>query len=130
MMVFAAVGWNEETKPGDRIFADWTPDQVTVAFGRICRDLKLADFRFHDLRHTAASWLRMSGADIHTVAQLLGHKDLRMAARYQHLSSAFLQEAVGKLNAVFGSLNAENGGERYQDVTGKLALSDGTAVSD
>jgi hypothetical protein len=28
----------------------------------------------------------MKGADIHTVAQLLGHKDLRMAARYQHLS--------------------------------------------
>jgi site-specific recombinase XerD len=27
-------------------------------------------------------------ADIHTVAQLLGHKDLRMAARYQHLSPA------------------------------------------
>jgi DNA invertase Pin-like site-specific DNA recombinase len=27
-----------------------------------------------------------AGADIHTVAQLLGHKDLRMAARYQHLS--------------------------------------------
>jgi site-specific recombinase XerD len=44
------------------------------------------------------------GADIHTVAQLLGYKDLRMAARYQHHSPAFLQEAVGKLDAVFGSL--------------------------
>jgi integrase len=115
---------------GDRVFASWTPDQVSVAFGRVCRDLKIVDFRFHDLRHTAASWLRMSGADIHTVAQLLGHKDLRMAARYQHLSPAFLQEAVGKLDAVFGSLNAENGVGRYQDVTGNLMLSDGTAVSD
>jgi hypothetical protein len=44
----------------------------------------------------------MSGADIHTVAQLLGHKDLRMAARYQHLSPAFLADAVEKLDAVFG----------------------------
>jgi integrase len=128
--VFRSVGWNEETKQGDRIFSNWTPDQVTVAFGRICSDLEIVDFRFHDLRHTAASWLRMSGADIHTVAQLLGHKDLRMAARYQHLSPAFLQEAVGKLDAVFGSLNAENGEKRYQDVTGNLALSDGMAVSD
>jgi hypothetical protein len=72
----------------------------------------------------------MSGADIHTVAQLLGHEDLRMAARYQHLSPAFLSGAVGKLDAVFGSLNTENEGERYQDVTGNLALSDGTAVND
>lgn len=53
-----------------------------------------------DLRHTAASWMRMSGADIHTVALQLGHKDLRMAARYQHLSPAFLGDAVGKLDGV------------------------------
>lgn len=39
----------------------------------------------------------MSDADIHAMAQLFGHKDLRMAARYQHLSLAFLQEAVGNL---------------------------------
>jgi hypothetical protein len=70
----------------------------------------------------------MSGADIHTVAQLLGHKDLRMAARYQHLSPAFLQEAVGKLDAVFGSLGepnlVENREERHRSVTGQKALSD------
>lgn len=47
----------------------------------------------------------MQGADIHTVAQLLGHKDLRMAARYQHLSPAFLADAVGRLDAVFGDLS-------------------------
>jgi hypothetical protein len=52
-----------------------------------------------------------------------------MAARYQHLSPAFLSGAVGKLDAVFGSLNTENEGERYQDVTGDLALSNGMAVS-
>ena len=83
---------------------------------------KVADFRFHDLRHTAASWLGMSGGDIHTVAQLLGHKDLRMAARYQHLSPAFLAEAVRKLDGVFGEL-------RYQDVTAPKALEDAATVS-
>jgi integrase len=71
---------------------------------RMCSNLSIEDFRFHDLRHTAASWLRMQGADIHTVAQLLGHKDLRMAARYQHLSPAFLAEAVGRLDAVIGEV--------------------------
>jgi integrase len=88
------------------VFSGVTPNQVSVAFARVCRSLKIADFRLHDLRHTAASWLRMSGADIHTVAQLLGHKDLRMAARYQHLSLAFLADAVRKLDGVFGQLSA------------------------
>ena len=40
----------------------------------------------------------MKGADFPTVAQLLGHKDLRMAARYQHLSPGFLADAVGTLD--------------------------------
>ncbi|HEV2881083.1 MAG TPA: tyrosine-type recombinase/integrase [Pyrinomonadaceae bacterium] len=99
-----------ESNVAERVFPNITADQVSTAFRRVCHSLNVVDFRFHDLRHTAASWLRMSGADIHTVAQLLGHKDLRMAARYQHLSPAFLSEAVGKLDAVFGEL-------RYQDVT-------------
>lgn len=106
----------------DRIFDGFTPDQVSVNFKRACLSLKILDFRFHDLRHTAASWLRMSGADIHTVAQLLGHKDLRMAARYQHLSPAFLSDAVRKLDGVFGEL-------RYQDVTIPKALPETTPVN-
>jgi integrase len=89
----------------NKIFGGITPGQVTVAFRRVCKSLKIVDFRFHDLRHTAASWLRMSGADIHTVAQLLGHKDLRMAARYQHLSPAYLADAVSKLDVVFGDFS-------------------------
>lgn len=91
-----------DTKPTDRPFSVYTPEQVSVGFLRACRKLKIADFHFHDLRHTAASWLRMAGADIHTVAQILGHKDLRMAARYQHLSPAFMAEAVGRLDPLFG----------------------------
>jgi integrase len=93
-----------DLKPAGRLFPDLTPEQVSMAFVRACRRVEIPDFRFHDLRHTAASWMRMSGADIHTVAQILGHKDLRMAARYQHLSPAFLAEAVGRLDGVFGDL--------------------------
>ena len=86
------------------MFVGLRPERISVAFARVCRKLKIEDFRYHDLRHTAASWLRMQGADIHTVAQLLGHKDLRMAARYQHLSPTFLADAVNRLDAVFGVL--------------------------
>ncbi len=91
--------------PTDRVFPasdSVTPENVSLAFLRVCRRVGIADFRFHDLRHTAASWLRMQGADIHTVAQLLGHKDLRMAARYQHLSPAYLSDAVKRLDDIFG----------------------------
>lgn len=120
--VLTSISRTSEAKITERIFGDFMPDQVSVNFRRACLRLKIADFRFHDLRHTAASWLRMSGADIHTVAQLLGHKDLRMAARYQHLSPAFLAEAVRKLDGVFGEL-------RYQDVTAPKALEAAVAVS-
>ena len=79
----------------------------------------------------------MSGADIHTVASLLGHKDLRMAARYQHLSPAFLAEAVGRLDGVFGQLdglsNAKTGVEidadRHHGVTALKALPASVPVS-
>src|SRR5262249_43993201 len=110
-----------DRKQTDLLFPSITLNQVTVAFRRLCKGVGIEDFRFHDLRHTAASWLRMGGADIHTVAQLLGHKDLRMAARYQHLSPAFLAEAVGRLDDVFGQV-------RYQDVTAPKALAAGESA--
>jgi integrase len=100
----------ERGKPTDSLFPNLEGPAVSMAFVRVCRGLQIFDFRFHDLRHTAASWLRMSGADIHTVAQLLGHKDLRMAARYQHLSPEFLAEAVHRLDGTYRL-------SRYQGVT-------------
>ena len=87
--------------PMSKPFGDHQAAHACMTFLRICKRLGIEDFRFHDLRHTAASWLRMQGADIHTVALLLGHKDLRMAARYQHLSPTFLSEAVNRLDAVY-----------------------------
>jgi integrase len=100
--VLKAVPTTTDTKSTDKVFGLIEGPKVSMSVTRLCRRLKIADFRFHDLRHTAASWLRMKGADIHTVAQLLGHKDLRMAARYQHLSPAFLAEAVARLDDAFG----------------------------
>jgi integrase len=100
----------EDAKPADRIFATQfeAPENVSVAFLRACRSVNISDFRFHDLRHTAASWMRMKGADIHTVALVLGHKDLRMAARYQHLSPAFLSDAVKLLDGAYAESSARS----------------------
>ena len=87
--VIRSLPFEASTKSTDRLFPGVNADWLSQSFAKVCRGLQIEDFRFHDLRHTAASWLRMQGADIHTVAQLLGHKDLRMAQRYQHLSPAF-----------------------------------------
>jgi len=90
-------------RPTARVFGDGiTPENVSLAFLRACRRAGVANFRLHDLRHTAASWLAMQGADIHLVAELLGHKDLRMAKRYRHLSPTYLQGAARKLDTAFG----------------------------
>ena len=44
------------------------------------------DFRWHDLRHTAASYLTMAGIGAMEISKVLGHKTLQMTARYSHLS--------------------------------------------
>ena len=64
----------------------------------------------------------MKGADIHTVALILGHKDLRMAARYQHLSPAFLSDAVKLLDGAYAESpeNPENGASSCSIVTTAL----------
>jgi integrase len=114
---------DQDTRSTDLLFGKLTAEQVSMAFQRACRGLAISDFRFHDLRHTAASWLRMKGADIHTVAQLLGHKDLRMAARYQHLSPAFLASAVATLDETFAI-------PRYPGVTETKGLEGSSAAND
>ncbi len=46
----------------------------------------IEDFRFHDLRHSAASYLAMGGASLIEIADVLGHKNLETTRRYAHLS--------------------------------------------
>ncbi len=54
----------------------------------------IEDFRFHDLRHTFASHLVMSGVDLRTLSELLGHKTLRMVQRYSHIGDEQMRDAV------------------------------------
>lgn len=46
----------------------------------------ITDFHWHDLRHTCASYMAMSGVSQIEMAKLLGHKTLAMTMRYSHLS--------------------------------------------
>lgn len=58
----------------------------------------IQDFRFHDLRHSAASYLAMNGATLAEIAEVLGHKTLQMVKRYAHLSEAHTSSVVASMN--------------------------------
>jgi len=58
----------------------------------------IENFRFHDLRHSAASYLAMNGASLAEIAEVLGHKTLQMVKRYAHLSEAHTASVVGAMN--------------------------------
>ncbi len=62
------------------------------------KQAEIADFRFHDLRHSAASYLAMNGATLAEIAEVLGHKTLAMVKRYAHLSQQHTSKVVAKMN--------------------------------
>lgn len=90
----------------DRVFAGATG---TVHFPKkpwqkALTDAGIEDFTFHDLRHTAASYLAMSGATLTEIAAVLGHKTLAMVKRYSHLSEQHTASVVERMNRrMFGS---------------------------
>lgn len=65
---------------------------------RIARDkVGLHHVHFHDLRHSTASALINSGADLYMVGQVLGHKDPRSTQRYAHLKHETMKKALDKI---------------------------------
>ena len=67
---------------------------VRKSFATALKKSGITNFRFHDLRHTFASQLVMSGVDLNTVRELMGHKSLEMTLRYSHLSPDHKKRAV------------------------------------
>jgi integrase/recombinase XerD len=66
-------------------------------FGAACRRAGIENFRFHDLRHTFASWFVQEGGDLYRLSRILGHKSLQMTIRYGHLRTDDLHDELQRV---------------------------------
>ncbi len=90
--------WNKENCAGTPwVFSSRQRNRITTfqtGFNAACKRAGIDDFRIHDLRHTCASWLVMSGAPLLVVKDLLGHHSIEMTERYAHLAPDQVKNAV------------------------------------
>jgi integrase len=78
---------------------------IEVEWRRALKRAGITGFRFHDLRHTAASYMAMNGAPPSDVGEALGHKDPKQTKRYSHLSTTHVGNVVRGMNQnVFGQM--------------------------
>ena len=74
----ASLVFNSEIKPDK-------PFEFRKQWIKALKEAEISEFRFHDLRHTCASYLAQSGASLLEIADVLGHKQIQMTKRYAHL---------------------------------------------
>ena len=79
----------------DRIFpadpgAKGQRQRVDKSFDTVLELAEIEAFRFHDLRHTFASWYMMNGGDLYELAKILGHSNIKMTERYAKLAKGHL----------------------------------------
>jgi integrase len=94
-----------DTKDNSLIFASKVKDNVAYCFTKpwkkALEDAEIKDFRFHDLRHSCASYLAQSGASLLEIADVLGHKQISVTKRYAHLC---IEHKSSLINRVMGSI--------------------------
>jgi len=91
--------------PGALVFPSRLQPTRPMAFearwAQALREAHIRGFRFHDLRHSAASYLAQNGATLLEIADLLGHRQISMSRRYAHLAashrSALVERVMGDL---------------------------------
>lgn len=71
------------------------------AWNSACKRAGIEDFRFHDLRHTWASWLIQSGVPLSVLQEMGGWESIEMVRRYAHLAPNHLTEHARQIDSIF-----------------------------
>lgn len=77
------------------------PKNFERVWQRVRKEANLVDFRFHDLRHTCASYLAIDGCSLLQIAEVLGHKTMSMVRRYAHLTTQSTANALNHMTAKY-----------------------------
>ena len=83
--------------------------RVEGSFETVLRAAKIEDFRFHDLRHTFASWYMMNGGDLYELAKILGHSNIKMTERYAKLARHHIARTGNTAREMWGLLRPGDG---------------------
>lgn len=75
---------------------------LRAPFMNALKEADIADFHWHDLRHTCASYLMMNGVSLLEIAKVLGHRTMAMVLRYAHLAPARVGEIGNALAQKMG----------------------------
>jgi integrase len=74
----------------------------TLAWRSALKRAGIENFRWHDLRHSWASWHRQAGTPTHELQRLGGWRSSVMVERYAHLAPDHLAKAAGRLDSLLG----------------------------
>lgn len=84
-----------------------TYEGVKTAWRRTIEASGVEAFRFHDMRHTAASRVARTTRDLRIVRDLLGHEDISTTMRYAHLTRKDLRDGLEATHSAAKAESAE-----------------------
>ena len=80
------------------------PYAIETAWRNALKNARVEGFKFHDLRHSCASYLAQAGSSLLEIADVLGHKSLAMTKRYAHLT---VQSKAKLVRSVLGGIGEQ-----------------------
>ena len=98
----------------DRIFppkpgAKGERQRVEGSFEDLLQRAGIQNFRFHDFRHTFASWYMMNGGDLYELAKILGHSNIKMTERYAKLARHHIARTGNTAREIWKLMEQETG---------------------